>query len=604
MLTVQDMLRIQAIDQRITALYEEIGTLERERDEIQRRSDVVQSEASALPVPHVDGSGITVCKKRQGVIRCNGIQVKRIDNSVDVDDITLDQVIAGTIDDKYVNITSEPRRPDMLPLYCLHFPLKTSGLKHPITADVYSYIDYFINALNIPRKMFRASELSNAELMKAIRIIRDGQKFSVIAALLEGAQALWSGRVIEMLYVIRNDAIKRRMRCIAHSVHISERNGIFGFDKSTLWTVIEASDDEPHSIQCRMCLVIRFYTVLFNLYKPVSGVGANDDFFKNYVHDIYDDDSVSQVQRDVLYRAGIMHLARMLFERQTFDMDDYMVREYMSSSRFIATDMMASPDVDKSTKVLTVLLGRMHNACFNVACAKYSPNPTQNSRKLVLETIVNALPIRNAIDAAYMLYPEIFLRLNVSCVRIVSCDATKRNLLDVSKCISELSINEYVTSEHVLRANVIHSSKHASTSDAQKSVIDVVVSVVSRDPGTGALTRRAPNNGFAFIEKFLCVTLMRNIGYKRCTYSLGDTESRTRHHFASPDKMKISVLNERINVMGDPAAFRAAYGYAYKQLLHGHGMDGKYEGMTASISVSYPTKTGSINKHQFVMELE
>lgn len=604
MLSVQDMLRIQAIDESIRELYTEIGNLERERDAIQRRQAIVQPQASTSFVPHVDGSGATLCKKRDGVMRYNGVHVTRIDNSVNIDDITLDHVIIGEIDNKYVNVTSEPRKPETLPLYCLHFPLKSSGLKHPINADVSSYIEYFIGALNIPKRMFRANDLTMFELMEAIKIIRHNGKLNMVYDLLEGAGVLWSERIKEMLYVIRHNIRHGRMRCAAHSVLASDDGEYVGFDKSVLWTSIEAGVDTDLYVQCRTCLVIRFYSVIFNLYNPVSKLNGGSDFFVKYVHDVYDDDNASQMQRDALYRAGVMHLARMLFARQTFDMDDHAVKDYMTTSKFIATDAMASPDVDKSTKILTVLLGKMHGSRFNVACTKYSSNLVQSSRKLVLETIVGKLPVKGVLDAAYMLYPEIFLRLNVSCVRIVKCDSTKRNLLDVSKCIAEMSINEYVTSEHVICANVVHSSKHMSTSDSQKTSIDVVVSVTSRDPRTGEMTHRAPNNGFAFIEKFLCVTLMRNVGYKRCIYSSGDTESRTRHHFTSPEKMKLSVLNDRINVMGDPDMFRSTYGDAYKQLMVGHNMYGKYQNVTAAITVSYPTKSGSIMKHQFIMELD
>lgn len=608
-MNVQNGSRISAIEAMITDLYAQITTLKRERAVLLRGRDVVQEQGK-----HFDQGQKTVTKNRNVVVRKCGVDVTSVGNSINYKDVTLENVISGVVDDQFLVVDDVIENPTSAMSFCIHLPVKTSGLRHPMTVDIKAYIDYFIGLLDIPKRLFYWG--GKYPMMQVNSIINtnvneDARRARLLEDLFAASEQLHSKRVQAMLAMIYMWICNGNMMCVKHRTKLRLNNisNRIVQEEYTLWS--DGSVDGDDSIKahemssCRFCLIQRFYYILFNLWRP-NLILASRDFVVEYLRTQLMDKEHEQVFYNVLFRTAAIHLMRMLFETEIKGFSEAEIIKHMKKSGFVTSEVVTSTNIDKATKILTLLLTKMTGSPFAMSSVAYSPsqNGVRKSKKLVLTVCKGEVDTAHALEVMYLIYPEIFLRLNVFNAQIVKCDVRKRNLLDHDIQLASLTVNEYVTTDYALKQDVVYNTRYIPSEPTKRLHIDVIASVRAKDPNTGNYSKYSER--FFALEETLCKWIMEKTNYmKMIAPAANDTESRTRFMFASGDAMKLGVLNNNIRTMGNAELFKSKYGQKVVNICENMDIY-KHEGrsLNATIIVTHPTQTDEIQKLEFVIDLE
>lgn len=602
--------RLYQIKSEIRALYSQINVLKKEEAALLRARDVCQDVAATNITFDVANKNH---EHTETVVRRCGITATQITGEVDVAEVSLYNVISGDVDDKFLKVNKVIENPETSNLFCIHLPIKTDGINHPMTTDIKHYIDHFFNYIGVSKQLiYSTSDQALCDTQMAISsVITKGAK-DKIQSLFSMTEKVHASRVEAMLAMVYLWIINGNMMCARHQTRVAHSRSRFSHVDEKLWAEIDDEDSIRYEemAKCRFCIIQRFYTMLFNAWKPELLIDSDDHVIEYLQRNLKEVDR-AQVYYNVLFRTAAIHLVRMLLNVQLKDKTDKQILKFMRNTRFIPNEVKTSPNPDKATKILTLLAAKIDGSPLELASINYSKKkinrgdvPINKSKKLVLMVKQGDMKPEHVLEIMYVVYPEIFYRVNAANVRIVGCDVRRQNLMNQDVILSKVTVNEYVNTSYALHENVIFSSKYIPVETKERNVVDVITIVRGRDKN-GDYTLCDDNGRFATIENFLSSLLMQKTGYKNVIHSSQDSESRSRYMFNANDKIKIGVINKNMEIMGNTKTFIMEMGNRVREVLTENCI-WKHNGkaLLATIILTYPLPNGSMQKNEFMIDLE
>lgn len=606
-MNMNDKLELSQVRSEISRLYAQINILKKQEAALIRGRDVCQRANGAHPSYHTGKNNY----KKENVVRRCGIVATPVSGSVNEKEISLDTVISGDVDDKFLDVDNVVKNPDTAEMFCFHLPIKMDGLRHPMTTDIKHYIDHFLPYLMVNKPTFYSSEMDAFQcLADMVDHLKSRHIEGKILELFKKTDSIHAERVQAMFAMAYLWTVNGNLMCAKHATRVIYRNNKFTYTDEMLWSdcADEGCDREREMAGCRFCIIQRFYTIIFNLWKPVLLIDS-DDHVIEYLQQHLKDVDRAPVYYNVLFRTATIHLVRMLLDLELKDMNDKDIITFMKKIKFVSKEVKSSPTPDKTTKILTLLATKIDGSPLELSSVNYSVktgNAAQSgnkTKKLVLLPKKGDFDPKHTLEIMYLVYPEIFYRLNVTNVRLVKCDVKKRNLMNFDSILSYITVNEYVKTTFAIQENVIFTSKYIPHDESDTKIVDVIVSVRAKDK-EGGYTIKDANDRFVVIEDHLSKLAMNKTDYKSIIRPCQDAESRTRYTFEARDRIKIGQLHKNMGGLANIGILRQTHGTRIREILDEHSI-WKYNGkaLLATVIITHPTPSGEMQKNEFTIDL-